>query len=766
MKMNQPRSSLSWLLSLSLLSSIHSAGGADKAPAPETDHGPFFSGTIKANYPGKNVAMKGIVVKLGDDKKSYVCYDTDLLRLSIAWTGNYLEFKNGQKEIVHPPPPEVIGTPAFGTMPGPGWAKGTDFTDPRAKKQGPLPKDWAKYRGLYLHGEQVVFSYTVGDVRVLELPGLEKKNDQTVFTRTFEFDKSEPLTLLICESANPESKALGNASMMVLDDSADANAPCTAVALVGNKNASLEAHRGRIEVKFAAKKEKTPARYKIAIWHGPKSDLNQFQASLKGETKLPDLAALCKGGPPRWTAPVVNQGALGTGSGPYLVDTLPEPTPNPWNAKTFFGGFDFFPDGRAAVCTFHGDVWIVSGIDAKMEKLTWKRFATGLFQPLGLKIVDGKIYVTCRDQLNRLHDLNNDGEADFYENFNNDTVVTPNYHEFCMDLHTDSEGNFYYAKGAPWPPNVETPHQGTMLKVSKDGSRLEVFATGFRAPNGMGLSPKGEITVSDNQGHWMPSSKINLVKQGGFYGMVPSAQREPKPTDFDKPICWLPMSMDNSSGGQTWVTSDKWGPFKNHLLFMSYGKGTLFHIMTEEVEGVTQAAAVQLPLKFQTGIMRARFNPKDGQLYVSGLRGWQTSGVRDGGFYRVRYNGQPVHTPSAVHAAENGIEITFPSPLDSASATSPENYGVEQWNYKWTGNYGSPEFSVINPTDKKHDPLAVKSAQLSSDKKTVFLEIPELKPSDQVKIKFNISAADGTTMAQEIYSTIYRLGSAKKLSLK
>ena len=102
-------------------------------------------------------------------------------------------------------------------------------------------------------------------------------------------------------------------------------------------------------------------------------------------------------------------------------------------------------------------MWLVSGLDEKLNKLTWKRYATGLFQPLGLKVVKNTIYVLGRDQITRLHDLNQDDEADYYENFNNDTVVTANYHEFCLDLHTDREGNFYFAKGAPWEPEVTSP---------------------------------------------------------------------------------------------------------------------------------------------------------------------------------------------------------------------------------------------------------------------------------------------------------------------
>ena len=67
-----------------------------------------------------------------------------------------------------------------------------------------------------------------------------------------------------------------------------------------------------------------------------------------------------------------------------------------------------------------------------------------MFQPLGLKIVNDQVYVLAHGPVLRLHDLNNDGEADFYESFNNDCVVTNNYHEFATDLQTDADGNFYF----------------------------------------------------------------------------------------------------------------------------------------------------------------------------------------------------------------------------------------------------------------------------------------------------------------------------------
>ena len=62
------------------------------------------------------------------------------------------------------------------------------------------------------------------------------------------------------------------------------------------------------------------------------------------------------------------------------------------------------------------------------------------------------------------------------------------------------------------------------------------------------------------------------------------------------------------------------------------------------------------------------FNPRDGQLYVTGMAGWGTYTTRDGCFQRVRYTGEPVQLPLAWHAVENGVLLTFSRPLDRVVA--------------------------------------------------------------------------------------------------
>src|SRR6185369_14062316 len=146
------------------------------------------------------------------------------------------------------------------------------------------------------------------------------------------------------------------------------------------------------------------------------------------------------------------------------------PYENPWNALMFTSGHDFFANGDLAVCTAHGDVWIVSGVDDKLQKLTWKRFATGLYQPLGLKVVDGKVVVLERGQLTRLHDLNNDGEADFYECISNAWDTGAGEHSYDTCLETDPQGNFYFFKTG----DTETPTGGCLMRVTADGKEATI----------------------------------------------------------------------------------------------------------------------------------------------------------------------------------------------------------------------------------------------------------------------------------------------------
>lgn len=748
------------------------------------DLGPFHSGTFKVK---DQPTAKGIAIKVGGkEAPATVLFDTELLRVSAAWTGGFITFPRARGGLEGQIAP--AGEVQFSTGYAPGWAVGDKLgEDTREKHQGHLAADAAKWRGLYVHGDQVVLSYNVGKSNVLELDSATQVGGSTLFRRTFELSPSDqPRTLLVGEvNAAPK---IERSSARVIDGER-----ATVFATLGYEQGkfAVESAGGAQRVVLQIPPTKKTLNFTLQSWSGAAKDAPSEMTLSNGI--VPTLSALTKGGPSQWRDAIQTKGVLGEGAEAYVADEITLPEENPYHSWLRPGGHDFLPDGTAVLVNLSGDVWLVSGLDEKLEHVKWKRFASGLFQPLGCKVVDDKIYVTCRDQITRLSDLNGDGEADFYECFNNDCVVVDNYHEFALDLQTDSKGNFFYAKGSPWTPTNVSPHQGTMLKLSKDGSKLEVYATGLRAPNGLGMGPKDTLTFSDNQGHWMPANRLNIVKEGGFYGMTPAAHRtltfkKPDGTEFsanpsdaaaradfktefwgnaqtplptkgyDLPLCWVPMEIDNSSGGQVWVPpGEKWGPLGGRMLFMSYGKCSLFNVLREDVGGVEQGGLCRFPLKFKSGIMRGRFSPVDGQLYVSGLNVWQSNASKDGCFYRVRYTGKPVVRPVELHAAKNGIAITFTAPLDEKSATDAQNFAVQQWNYAWTGAYGSPDISVADPTKKQRDTLEVKSVKLSPDKKTLTLELPDVQPVMQMKIKFKINAADGQVLEQEIHNTIHKV---------
>ena len=468
-----------------------------------------------------------------------------------------------------------------------------------------------------------------------------------------------------------------------------------------------------------------------------------------------DLDSLTQGGPARWPLVLDTEGTTGPDNGPFAVDVLTPPDTNPWLAQLRFTGLDFLPDGQMAACTWDGDVWLIKSTKDS-HKLRWQRIATGLFQPLGLKVVDGKIHLTCRDQLVVLHDLNSDREIDYYECLNNDHQVTEHFHEFAMGLQTDAQGNFYYAKSGRHALTAIVPHHGTLLRVSKDGSKTEILATGFRAANGVCMNPDGSFVVTDQEGFWNPKNRINWVTldpsgKPNFYGNMFGYTDVTDPSDsaMVPPLCWITNTFDRSPAELLWVDSPKWGALHGSLLNLSYGTGKVFLVPHEKAGANMQGGMIELPIPaFPTGVMRGRFNPADGQLYLCGMFAWAGSATQPGGLYRLRATGQPTHLPTGLHATQTGLQLTFTDPLDPV-ALDPKQIRIKTWSLKRTANYGSKHF------DEKS--LEVQKTTLSADRQTLTIQIADLQPTWGMEIKYTLKFADGTSASGVLHNTIHSL---------
>ena len=730
------------------------------------------------------IISRAHLVPLGEDRRAGMVFDSETMSYSMAWTNDQSLKASGMPFAGAHGAAAVVKESynLFRTGMRPGWAKAKEMIqeDPRRQpyksfpRMGALPKDWVHFKGHYVHNGKVIFSYSVGEGRVLDMPGIVKQKGLKALTRTVRVANPSASVMLLAENDDSQIEKTDQTFTVSLE-----GRTCNFSLVDFSKGVKLFVWENLLLCEVP----KGNSRFKVAMWAGDPA----YQPAIRSAAgKAEDLSKLTQGGSAQWGGPISVESELSDNqTDAYVVDKIGVPFNNPHEPKMRIGAFDFFKDGKtAAVCTWDGDVWIVSHIDDKLDKVTWKRFATGLHEPLGLKIVNEKIHTVGDNQITRFHDYNGDDEADFLENFNNDWENTEGFHAFCFDLHTDPEGNFYFAIGCPVRAGGRGfermgKHHGSVIKVSPDGKKLSIYASGFRAPNGIGVGPNGEVTTGDNEGSFVPSAPLHWVKPGSFNGVVDSYHGKRKlksspilgyeieykdwkkykadaregfqhdPSEAPKPLVWMSKKrgIDNSGGGQAWVTSDKWGPLKDQLLHLSYGQSKMYVVLKEEKKGLMQGGVARMPVELSSSAMRARINPRDGQLYTSGLKGWQTNAKGNGGLDRIRYTGKPVHLPKSIQVKKDRIEISFYEALDPNAVNSLSQFKFGAWNLKWSFNYGSPEIPVKD--------LELKKVELLEDGKTIALYIPNLKPVHMAQIDYDIKSAKGEEIKGRIDHTIH-----------
>lgn len=413
-------------------------------------------------------------------------------------------------------------------------------------------------------------------------------------------------------------------------------------------------------------------------------------------------------------------------------------------------GMDFLPDGRLVVSTWDasGAVYVLDNVssgDPKQIKV--KRIAAGLAEPLGLKVVDGAIYVLQKQELTKLVDNNGDDVIDEYQCFAKGWRASANFHEFAFGL-VYKEGFFYAALAiAINPGGASTRPQGLdrgkVVKISATDGSIEFVARGLRTPDGVGIGPDGEIFIADNQGDWLPSSKILHVKPGAFYNSYAVDSAAVAGMPVQQPVVWLPQDDIGNSPTQPAVIND--GPYKNQLLHGDVCYGGLQRVFMEKIKDNYQGCVFRFTQGLEGATHRLVWGP-DGALYV-GMIGnpgnWGQQGKLWYGLQRMKYNGNSVFEMLAVRAKSNGMEIEFTEPLREGDGWDVSNYLVKQWWYEPTVNYGGPK--------KDEQTMTVTSATVSADRKKVFLEIPNLKPRHLVYLQLrNLPLSE---LGHEIWTT-------------
>ncbi|QDU97164.1 DUF6797 domain-containing protein [Lignipirellula cremea] len=690
-----------------------------QSPGSEMDYGPALCHTITFRLPADPNApgWPGAVTRTmnadlpGD---AVLCYDMDRLAVAGWWRGPLIDasrthltsYKGGL-------PPRPGAKPAYENLESPGWKADSDAL---------------QLIGYHQHDRQVVLEYHVDGRQVLELPTAAGP----CFCRTLAIGPGEQTLRWLPFHLPGATVALGDDLSAV----ASGDLPLVAMLQGDTEKLAWKFADDQLELVIPPSQETRL----LSLWFREGDDLPGLEETAQANPPQ-DPAKLLAGGPRRWTD-VVTQGTRAKDDAAYVVDDLRVPE-NPFGSWMRLTGIAAFPDGRLIATTLSGDVWIVSwphttaGDD--LSQITWRRFAVGLYEPLGVQIVDGLIYVRGRDRITRLHDRNQDGEADFYENFHSAGQIGPSYHAFLFDLVTDAEGNFYFARSGR-----KAPSPGEVVKVSPDGKQREIVATQMRHANGLGAGgPHNWVLVADNPDGKFPSG-ASIVRPGKRYGFN-GPRTEPM-------LYILPPKVDTSSGSQCWTDAKRWGPLGGVIAHTSFSTSQMTYVMVQDSKPHPSGFAVQFPFPFKSGVMRLCVSPLDGQLYVAGQRGWDTNAAIDGAISRIRYTGKKAYVVTGAAAVKAGVELKFSCPLD------PESVDYDNFYAERIGA-GVKEIEIDD-------------VELLDDH-TVLVRIPDLDPAaildkrstrnggeqeylvlDPLAIEFRIKAKDGVEIKETVYATI------------
>lgn len=689
---------------------------------------PFFATVVDARTEDnpRNITPRGIVFHFGD---TYVCWDVDLLRIAAIWTTDGEPFTragmapNSYPDRLQKVPAGQSDAPKprgniwihNGIYPG-ASVGGASLTDPRPPHpqspdevgRGGLPTEVAALRAIH-YDDGGSLDYRVGNTNITE----RFAANETGITRIITVQPHEKKLSFVLAKGTPD---------------------------VSTDRGEVVDHDGHRILALAT--SATPQTVRVTY-----------------ARKLKAFASTTTKRSPRWPQRVKRKiPPFESNDNAAQLEPIPLPIDNPWRRGFRAAGVDFLSNGSAVVVTYDGDVWIGDRLATDARSITWRRFAAGLHEPLSVCVHREGVYVFDRGGIWRLRDTNEDGEADVHELVCAQIDQTAETREFASDMRIAPDGSFIICKPGQTDSTIARS-SGAVLRISPDGRTVERLATGLRQPF-LGLDTKtGRIAVSDQQGHYVPTTPVHILRRDAFYGFMGKPGPYPKP--IAAPLAWIPHRACASASSIRWLHGKQFGPLDGACILVSYYQPGLLQIYSDEHGGHRQGAAARIPLKPRFPLRNGATNPADGMFYVTGFKIWGTESENVTGLARLRIDPKTTWPlPTKVVAAKRGVCLTFAAPLDPKTAIDPDRYEIDRWNYQRTPEYGSPHFKLDG--SKGADRLPVSSVKLSKDKRSVFIGIPDMLEAMQVGVRYDITDASGKPIKREAFLTAHRL---RKLDL-
>jgi glucose/arabinose dehydrogenase len=390
------------------------------------------------------------------------------------------------------------------------------------------------------------------------------------------------------------------------------------------------------------------------------------------------------------------------------------------------GALEVLPDGRLAVGTRRGEIWLVDNATAAdPTQARFSRFAHGLHEVLGLAWRDGWLYVTQRCELTRIKDSNNDGKADVFETVSDGWEISGDYHEYAFGSRFDRDGNVWIVLCLTGSFTSEAKFRGWCMRITPKGEMVPT-CSGIRSPGGIGMNAEGDMFYTDNQGPWNGACGLKHLVPGRFMGhpggfrwyafapnmgpqpptprsnsrMMIEAKRVPQlePTAVLFPYGKMGQS---ASGIDCDLSGGKFGPFSKQLFVGDQTHSTVMRVFLERINGHYQGVCFPFKEGFGSGNVPVRFGA-DGSLFVGGTsRGWGSRGTQPFAVERLAWTGK---TPFEIHELRvkpDGFELTFTQPVDPKTAGAVGSYAMKTYTYLYRADYGSPEVDETAPKIEK-----------------------------------------------------------------
>ena len=146
------------------------------------------------------------------------------------------------------------------------------------------------------------------------------------------------------------------------------------------------------------------------------------------------------------------------------------------------GALEFLPDGKLAVATRRGEVYLIDKpLAENPDEASFSLFASGMHEVLGLAWRDDWLYCVQRCEVTRIKDANGDGRADVFETVSDGWGLTGDYHEYAFGSKFDRDGNLWVVLCLTGSFSSEALFRGWCLRVTPEGKVIPT-SSGIRSP--------------------------------------------------------------------------------------------------------------------------------------------------------------------------------------------------------------------------------------------------------------------------------------------